>query len=128
MDPDQTIGIGGRDMRCRNVERVKPLDELLDDKITEFESGYDRECDKELDTMVWELGGYENETPPHEAAEYEEDVPIEEELVEGEMVAAKGDLSPFRRSGQTDEAFLAPMKQLSARSLAPETRNKRKKR
>ena len=115
-------------MRCHNVDRVKPLDELLDDKVSEFNSGYDRDCDKDLDAMIWELGNFENETPPHEAREYDEEPPIEEELVEGEMVAGGGSRSPFRKGGRADEAFSASVNQVSARSLSPETRKRRKKR
>ena len=41
--------------------------------IGEFDSGRDRECDKDLDTLIWELGDYENEEPRQEADEYMEE-------------------------------------------------------
>ena len=63
-------------------DNVKPLDILFDEKIKEFESGGDKEYDRDLDEMIWELGDYENEEPLPEAEEYPEKVPIEEELAE----------------------------------------------
>jgi hypothetical protein len=70
-------------------ENVKPLDILLDEKIREFESGRDKEFDKELDEMIWELGDYENEEPLPEAEEFQKEVPIEEELAEKKRRTAK---------------------------------------
>ena len=70
-------------------ENVKPLDILLDEKIREFESGRDKEFDKELDEMIWELGDYENEEPLLEAEEFQKEVPIEEELAEKKRRTAK---------------------------------------
>ncbi len=69
-------------MDCSEDDNKKPLDELFDDKIKEFESGEDRLCDKELDSLIWDLGYYENEEPVQEAEEYEDEKPIEEDLVE----------------------------------------------
>jgi hypothetical protein len=48
-------------MECKDVDKLKPVDELLDDQMKEFESGQERKCDKDLDTMIWKLGDYENE-------------------------------------------------------------------
>ncbi|HEX7534095.1 MAG TPA: hypothetical protein VF343_02475, partial [Syntrophales bacterium] len=59
-------------MECKGVDKLKPLDKLLDDQMQEFDSGEEKKCDKDLDVMIWKLGDYENEEPP----------PIEEELVE----------------------------------------------
>ncbi|HYA14460.1 MAG TPA: hypothetical protein VEF33_09000 [Syntrophales bacterium] len=70
-------------------ENVKPLDILLDEKIKEFESGIDKEYDTELDEMTWELGDYENEEPLPEAEEFQEKVPIEEDLAEKKRRTAK---------------------------------------
>lgn len=88
-------------MDCSDDDNVKPLDKLLDDKEKEFESGEDRLCDKELDTLIWELGDYETEEPEQEAQEYEEDKPVEEELVEKSVsvnrkgrVSLKEDMAP----------------------------------
>ncbi len=74
------------DIKCEDVDKVKPLDRLLDDQIKEFESGKDKQCDKDLDTMMWELGDYENEEPKMAATEFEEEKPIEEQLVEKRMI------------------------------------------
>lgn len=70
-------------------DRTKPLDELLNEKMEEFESGEEREQDKELDNMIWELGDYESQEPPQEAEEYEEKPQIEEELVEKDVLVRK---------------------------------------
>jgi len=64
-------------------ERIKPLDILLSDIMTDFGSGRDRQRNRDLDEMIWELGDYENEEPPMEMPE----VPIEEELVEKKISA-----------------------------------------
>jgi len=40
-------------MECEDTDKVKPLDQLLDDQIKEFESGKDRVCDEDLDKMMW---------------------------------------------------------------------------
>jgi hypothetical protein len=114
-------------MKCNDVDSVKPLDEIFNEKIGEFESGRDRECDKELDALIWGLGDFENDAPPHEAGEFEEGPPIEEELVEGKMVAGGNGRTSFRGGGRADEAFSASVKQASARSLSPEMSRKRKK-
>ncbi len=66
-------------------EKVKPLDKLMDEKIDEFESGAERERDKDLDNMIWELGDYESQEPPQDAGEFKERPPIEEELAEKEV-------------------------------------------
>ena len=69
-------------MECKDVDKLKPLDKLLDDQMQEFESGEEKKCDKDLDAMIWKLGDYENEEPPQAADEFAEAPPIEEELVE----------------------------------------------
>ncbi len=66
-------------------EKVKPLDKLMNEKIDEFESGEERERDKDLDNMIWELGDYESQEPPQDAAEFKEKPPVEEELAEKEL-------------------------------------------
>jgi len=71
-------------------EKIKPLDKLLDEKIKEFESGRDKEYDRDLDELIWELGDYENEEPLDEAEEFQKAVPIEEELVEKKRRTARG--------------------------------------
>ncbi len=76
-------------MRCIDVDKVRPLDEVLGDNIGEFDSGRDKECDKDLDTLIWELGDYENEEPPQDAEEYMEETPIEDELVEKTMIVGR---------------------------------------
>jgi hypothetical protein len=69
-------------MECKDVDKLKPLDKLLDDKMQEFESGEEKKCDKDLDVMIWKLGDYENDEPLQEADEFAEAPPIEEDLVE----------------------------------------------
>jgi hypothetical protein len=76
-------------------ERVKPLDTFLNDITREFESGRDRDSDRDLDEMIWELGDYENEEPPMEVLEFGEEVPIEEDLVEKKMRPFRGKV-PFK--------------------------------
>ena len=80
------------DIKCEDPDKVKPVDKLLDDQISEFESGRDKECDKDLDTMIRELGDYENEEPKTEAGEFEEEGPIEEpppRKAEGDIAQAR---------------------------------------
>ncbi len=72
-------------MECPDNDKLKPLDKLLNDKISEFESGLDRICDRDLDSQIWELGDYENEEPPLEASEFKEEAPVEEQLIEKKM-------------------------------------------
>ena len=71
-------------------EKVRPLDKLFDEKIKAFESGSDKEFDRDLDEMIWELGDYENEEPLNEAEEFQKEVPIEEDLVEKKRRTARG--------------------------------------
>ena len=112
--------------KCKDVDKIKPLDRLFDEKMDEFESGEERACDKDLDTLIWELGDFENEESPQEAKEFEEESPIEEELVEKEMVVCRNHRASFREKGQAGEAVSAEAELTSARSLSPEAkRNKR---
>ena len=84
-------------MKCNDVDKVRPLDELLDDQIREFDTGEDKECDRDLDAMIWKLGDYENEESLQEAEEFAEESPIEEELVEKKIIAGgSGGSSPLR--------------------------------
>ncbi len=76
-------------------ERVKPLDAIFNDKMTEFESGRDRYRDMELDEMIWEFGDYENEEPPMEILEFEPEDPIEEELAEKKRMPTRAKV-PFK--------------------------------
>lgn len=68
--------------------RNEGLDELLEEKADEFESGIERRQDSELDDMIWELGRYEDMEPlTTEAEEFKpenrvEEVPPEELLTE----------------------------------------------
>ncbi len=65
--------------------KVRPLDKLMKEKIDEFESGDEKQRDKDLDDMIWELGDYESQEPPQDAVEFKEPLPIEEELGEKEL-------------------------------------------
>ncbi len=92
-------------MECEDTDKVKPLDQLLDDQIREFESGKDRVCDEGLDKMIWELGDYENEEPKMEAKEFEEDKPIEEVLIEKKAVHGTSK-KPYYMKSDVEEEML----------------------
>ena len=114
-------------MHCIDVDKVKPLDELLGDKIGEFDSGRDKECDKDLDTLIWELGDYENEEPLQEAEEYTEEVPIEDELAEQTMIVGRRGRTSFKEVPETEESFFTGEQLATASSIGPETKRKRTK-
>ncbi|MGZ3592377.1 MAG: hypothetical protein ACXWMH_10425 [Syntrophales bacterium] len=104
-------------MECKDVDKLKPLDKLLDDQIQEFDSGEEKKCDKDLDVMIWKLGDYENEEPTEAAGEFAEAPPIEEELVEKRNIhGTRG--RPY---------FMAEENVAIARSLSPEPRKARSK-
>lgn len=113
-------------MDCSDNDNEKPLDKLLENKAEEFESGEDRSCDKELDSLIWELGDYENEEPLQEAQEFEDEKPVEEELVEKSVyvnsrgrVSLKEDLVPAY-STITEENLA------EGRSIGKENQNSKK--
>jgi hypothetical protein len=97
-------------MECKDVDKLKPLDKLLDDQMQEFESGEEKKCDKDLDAMIWKLGDYENEEPPQAADEFAEAPPIEEELVEKRNI----------HGTRGRPSFMAEDKVAIAHSLSPE--------
>jgi hypothetical protein len=92
-------------MNCIDGDKVRPLDEILDGMIEEFESGMDKVCSKDLDTMIWKLGDYENDEPSMEAAEYREESPLEEELVEKTMTVGRNGRISFREDPEADESL-----------------------
>ena len=98
-------------MECKDVDKLKPLDKLLDDNIQEFESGEEKKCDKDLDEMIWKLGDYENEEPLSEAGEFTEAPPIEEELVEKRNIHGASGPPSYMAEGDV----------IMARSISPET-------
>lgn len=112
-------------MECSDDDNVKPLDKLLDDKAREFESGEDRICDKELDTLIWELGDYETGEAPQEAGEYEEAKPIEEELVEKSITVGRSGRTSFKE--KRIEADFAEEGIAAASSLGSEKERKETK-
>ena len=114
-------------MRCIDVDRVRPLDELLGDNIGEFDSGRDKECDKDLDTLIWELGDYENEEPRQEADEYMDDTPIEDELVEKRMIVGRNGRASFKEAPEGEESFFTGEQLATASSIGPETRRRKTK-
>jgi hypothetical protein len=114
-------------MECPNVDKVKPLDELLDDKVREFESGRDRVCDEELDTMIWELNDYENEEPPQDAKEFRKDTPTEEDLVEKAMKAGRRGRASFTESPVAAESPFIQEDFATASSIGSETGGRRTK-
>lgn len=114
-------------MECRDVEKVRPLDELLDDTIKEFDSGEDKECDRDLDKMIWELGDFENEEPLQDAEEFLEGPPIEEELAEKRMIRGRGGRASFTEGGEAEEAPFADRDLATAESIASETGRRKSK-
>ncbi len=112
-------------MECRDVEKVRPLDELLDDTLKEFDSGEDKECDRDLDKMIWELGDFENEEPLQDAEEFAEEPPLEDELVEKRMVVGRRGRVSFAEGGEMEEDLSAGVKLAAASSLGPDTGGKR---
>jgi hypothetical protein len=114
-------------MHCIDTDKVRPLDELLGDNIGEFDSGRDKECDKDLDTLIWELGDYENEEPRQEADEYMDDTPIEDELVEKTMIVGRNGRASFKEVPEEDESSFTGEQLALASSIGPETRRKRTK-
>lgn len=113
-------------MRCRTVDETKPLDRLLDQKSDEFNSGEERTCDKDLDEMIWKFGDYENEEPTQEAESFEEELPIEEELVEGRRIVGGTGRPASTRGSQAAETISDGVKLASAHSIGRETRKKKR--
>ncbi|MHB8908043.1 MAG: hypothetical protein ACYDAA_04105 [Syntrophales bacterium] len=113
-------------MECRDVEKVRPLDELMDDTIKEFDSGEDKECDRDLDKMIWELGDFEDEEPLQDAKEFAEEPPLEDELVEKRRVVGRGGRASFTEDEETEEGSFAGGNLAMAESIASETRRKKK--
>ncbi len=114
-------------MDCINVDRVRPLDELLDDQIREFDSGRDTVCDRDLDRMIWKLGDFDNEEPLQDAEEFLDEPPVEEELIEKRRIAGGRGRSSFSGGRSAEEAFFAGEHLATARAIGAEpgrTRNK----
>ncbi len=112
-------------MICHDEEKVKPLDETLEDKAKAFESGKDAVCDKDLDTMMWELGDYENEEPPAEAERFEEEPPIEDELIEKTLVVSGTSNVSFKEPRAAEETISSEEKLAVASSIGPERRTRK---
>jgi hypothetical protein len=112
-------------MKCINPDRVKPLDELLENITEEYESGRDRVCGKDLDTMIWELGDYENEEPIQEADEYAEETPIEDVLAEKTMTVSRRGRVTLSEVPDKEEAFFTGETLATASAIGRETRTKR---
>src|SRR3974390_2603961 len=59
------------------------IDDVLNDNIDQFETGIDREEDEDLDDLIWNLGGFEDDAPLDERSEFEKGKPpVEEDLIE----------------------------------------------
>ncbi len=112
-------------MECFDADKVRPLDELLDDTISEFDSGRDRACGRDLDRMIWELGDYENTEPPQESEGYMEDTPIEDELAEKTMIVGRRGRASFKEIPEAEESFFTGEQVATASSITPETRRRR---
>jgi hypothetical protein len=111
-------------MECFDVDKVRPLDELMDDAIGEFDSGRDRECDKDLDTLIWELGDYENEEPPQEAEEFADETPIEEVLAEKTMIVGRRGRASFKEVPEVEESLFTGEQLTTASSIGTEAKKK----
>ena len=107
-------------MECEDVDKVKPLDKLLEDQIEEFDSGKDAVCDKELDKMMWELGDYENKEPTMEAKDFEEENPIEEELVEKRMIHGSNKKPYYMEDEPAKEDIMPGDEVVAAHSISPD--------
>ena len=112
-------------MECMDVDKVKPLDELMDDMTGEFDSGRDRECDKDLDTLIWELGDYENQEPPQEAEEFMGATPIEEDLVEKIVIVGRKGRASFKEVPEAEESFFTGEQLAAASSIGPDAGRKK---
>ena len=107
--------------QCDDDDKIKPLDRMFDDQIIEFESGEDKTCDRDLDKMIWELGDYGNEEPPIEATEFDEDKPVEEELIERKMIHGSNKKPYYLKNTSED---INEEDVVIARSIGPERRRK----
>jgi len=71
--------------------KIEGIDEVLEEKADEYESGMERKQDSELDDMIWEQGRYEDKEPLFsETLEFSpenrtDEIPIEEQLTEKEF-------------------------------------------
>lgn len=71
--------------------KILEIDEILEEKADEYESGMERKQDTELDDMIWEQGRYEDKEPLFsETLEFRpedrtDEIPIEEQLTEKEF-------------------------------------------
>jgi hypothetical protein len=71
--------------------KIEGIDEVLEEKADEYESGMERKQDSELDDMIWEQGRYEDKEPLFsETMEFSpenrtDEIPIEEQLTEKEF-------------------------------------------
>lgn len=71
--------------------KILEIDEILEEKSDEYESGMERKQDSELDDMIWEQGRYEDKEPLFsETLEFSpegrtDEIPIEELLTEKEF-------------------------------------------
>jgi len=108
-------------MECDDVDKVKPMDRLLEDQMNEFESGRDRVCDKDLDKMMWELGDYENEASQMEAKEFEEDKPIEELLIEKKVIFGSHEKHYYMEDDPEQDDLLPGDQVVAAHSMRPDT-------
>jgi len=108
-------------MQYSNIDKVKPLDELLNENIREFESGRDRLRDKDLDEMIWELDDLENEEPLQEANEFKREVPTEEELVEKGMKVGRRGKTSFTEKPVLAESSFMTADFATASSIGSET-------
>ncbi len=71
--------------------KILEIDELIEEKADEYESGMERKQDSELDDMIWEQGRYEDKEPLFsETLEFSpegriDEIPVEEQLTEKEF-------------------------------------------
>ncbi len=100
-------------------EKVKPLDKLIGEKVNEFESGEEKDKDKDLDNMIWELGDYESQEAPQAAEEFKEGPPIEEELAEKELRFVPKEKGYLKEPLYVEEEVAGAGKVAEAKTIGP---------
>ena len=106
---------------CEDMDKVKPLDTLLEDQVKEFETGKDAVCDKELDKTMWDLGHFDDEEPVMEAKEFAEENPIEEDLIEKKLVFGRDEKLRYMKDETAKEEVLPGDELVDVHSMNPDT-------
>jgi hypothetical protein len=78
-------------------------------------------CDKDLDEMMWKLGDYENEEPKMEAEEFEDEHPLEEDLVEKKVVFGSNEKPYYMKDEQATGGIPEGDQVATAHSMNPDS-------